>query len=404
MDANRRLSRDSAPVGSCAYVLELVRSGRAATRNELVAMSGMSRSTILQRVSQLLAAGLLREGSSSRSRGGRPPAALSFDERAGVIVAADLGASHGRVAVTDLAGRPLAERNEPIAIASGPDAVLGWLTATVSELLAEAGARPGDTLAAGVGLPGPVDVVSGRPVNPPIMPGWNGHPVAEALTSALGAPALVDNDVNVMALGEHRVRSGALDPLVFVKVATGIGAGVVIDGAVYRGLRGAAGDIGHIRAPVGSDAPCSCGGRGCIAALATGPAIAAALTAAGLGATGTTDVVRLVAEGSREASESVRDAGRLLGEVLAGVVSLLAPAAIVVGGELSAAREPLLAGIREVVYQRSLPLVTGDLQILPSALGARAGVVGAATLAIEHVVAPATVERLVAERGGARAA
>jgi predicted NBD/HSP70 family sugar kinase len=210
----------------------------------------------------------------------------------------------------------------------------------------------------------------------------------------LGAPTLVDNDVNVMALGEHRARAGELDPLAFVKVATGIGAGIVIDGSVYRGLHGAAGDIGHIRAPVGSDAPCSCGGRGCIAALASGQAIARELP----GASSTGDVVRLVAAGDRAAFDRVRDAGRLLGEVIAGMVSLLAPRAIVVGGELSAAREPLLAGIREVVYQRSLPLVTGDLQILPSLLGPRAGVTGAATLAIEDAIAPANVDRLVAER------
>jgi predicted NBD/HSP70 family sugar kinase len=389
---------DPAPVGSTAYVLALIRSGRASTRHDLVELTGMSRSTILQRVNVLLASGLVRESGPSRSLGGRPPTALMFNDRAGVVIAADLGASHGRVAVTDLSGRPLAERNEPIAISSGPDAVLSWLQSTAVELLAEAGARPSDTLATGVGLPGPVDVETGRPVNPPIMPGWSGYPVAEALTSALRAPARCDNDVNVMALGEHRARSGALDPMVFVKVATGIGAGIVIDGAVYRGMHGAAGDIGHIRAPVGSDASCTCGGKGCIAALAAGPAIAKALTAASIDASGTTDVVRLVAEGNRQAFDRVRDAGRMIGEVLAGMVTLLAPAAIVVGGELSAAREPLLAGIREIVYQRSLPLATGDLQILPSQTGARAGVVGAATLAIEHVVSPDSVEQLVAER------
>jgi predicted NBD/HSP70 family sugar kinase len=390
--------------GSPAHVLALIRSGEARTRNELIAVTGMSRSTVLQRVAVLLASGLVREGGASRSLGGRPPAALSFNERAGVVVAADLGATHGHVAVTDLEGAPLAERNEPIAIADGPETVLGWLRRTVARLLEEAGARSGDVMAAGVGLPGPVDFDAGRAVNPPIMPGWSGHPVAEELTSAFGAPALVDNDVNVMALGEHRARGGAIDPLAFVKVATGIGAGIVIDGRVYRGLHGAAGDIGHIRAPGGSDEPCTCGGRGCIAALASGSAVAGALTAAGVEASGTADVVRLVAAGDQEAFGRVRDAGRLLGEVLAGMVSLLAPRGIVVGGELSAAREPLLAGIREVVYRRSLPLVTGDLQIVPSVLESRAGVVGAATMAIEHVVAPASVDRLLAERGLAKAA
>jgi predicted NBD/HSP70 family sugar kinase len=392
------------PPGSAGHVLALIRSGHATTRTELIAATGMSRSTILQRVGVLLASELIREGASSRSRGGRPPAALSFNERAGVVVAADLGASHGHVAVTDLAGGTLAESNEQIAIADGPDTVLAWLHGTVVRLLAEAGARRADLLAAGVGLPGPVDVATGRPVNPPIMPGWSGYPVAATLTDALAAPALVDNDVNLMALGEHRALSGALDPLAFVKIATGIGAGIVIDGKLYRGLHGAAGDIGHMRAPVGSDAPCTCGGRGCIATLASGAAVAKALTAAGIDAAGTADVVRLVAHGDREAFDRVREAGRLLGEVLAGMISLLAPAGIVIGGELSAAREPLLAGVREVVYRRSLPLATGDLQIVPTVLESRAGVAGAATLAIEHVVSPAGVERLIAERASATAA
>jgi predicted NBD/HSP70 family sugar kinase len=399
--AATKLSRSAPPpASSVGYVLELIRDGVATTRNELIAVTGMSRSTVLQRVGLLVASDLVLEGAKSRSSGGRPPAALSFNEQGGPVLAADLGATHGRVAVTDLAGRSLAETEEAIEIAAGPEPVLDWLERTFRALIKQAGVNVRDVMAVGVGLPGPIDAERGRPVNPPIMPGWNDYPVAERLAKSFRAPALVDNDVNVMALGEHRAQQARLDPLVFVKVATGIGAGVVVDGRVYRGLHGAAGDIGHIRAPIASDVVCRCGNRGCIGALASGSAIARQLREDGLEASGSADVVRLVAEGDEQAFTRVREAGRLLGEVLAGVVSLIAPSAIVLGGQVAGAQEPLLAGIRAVVYQRSLPLVTRDLQIIPSVLGDRAGITGAATMAIEHVISPANVERLVTERTG----
>jgi predicted NBD/HSP70 family sugar kinase len=160
-------------------------------------------------------------------------------------------------------------------------------------------------------------------------------------------------------------------------------------------MHGAAGHIGHLRAPVASDVLCACGNRGCLTTLVSGTAVARQLSETGLEAHDSADVVRLVASGSFEAFEHVRQAGRILGETLALIVTMLAPQAIVVGGELAEAREPLLAGLREVVYQRSLPITTGDLQILPSELGARAGVVGAATLALDHVVSPENLARLV---------
>ena len=204
------------------------------------------------------------------------------------------------------------------------------------------------------------------------MPGWDGYPVADVLGERYGVPILVDNDVNIMALGEHRVSSADLEHMVFVKVATGIGAGVIANGRVYRGMHGAAGDIGHIRSSARSDTLCTCGNRGCVAALASGSSIARLLTADGLPVASSAEVVELVRQAEPRAIARVRDAGRLLGEALASVVSVLAPTAIVIGGEMAEAREPLLAGIRETIYQRSLPLATRELQITTSRLG-RAG-------------------------------
>lgn len=382
-------------------LLSLIRTGRAPTRNALMAATGLSRSTVLQRVGQLVDSGLVREHAAAPElpRAGRPPSVLSFNEQLGVVLAAGLGASHGHLAVADLAGRPLVEERGPVELDSGAAVVTEWLLTRFRELIARAGVAPGDVLAVGVGVPGRVDVAGDRTVA--IIPGWNGDPLQDRLGDAFGAPVLVDNDVKVMALGEYRAHAGRLDPLLLVKLATGIGAGLVIDGSLYRGLHGAAGHIGHMRVPMRSDTPCACGNRGCLNALVSGTAIARQLTAAGLEAADTADVVRLVAAGNYRAFEQVREAGRVLGEALAVIVSMLAPQAIVVGGELAEAREPLLAGLREVVYLHSLPIATGDLQILPSRLEGRAGVVGATALAVDHVVSPENLDRLIAERTGA---
>jgi predicted NBD/HSP70 family sugar kinase len=390
---------------SPGVILELIRGGHADTRNALIETTGLSRSTILQRLGVLIASGLVVEGAGSgrSSNGGRPPTVLTLNEDAGVVLAADLGARHARIAICDLGGRPLAEREERIAIADGPDTVLAWLIATLDGLLTEIERPARDVLSAGVGLPGPVDFATGRPISPPIMPGWDGYPVADVLAEHYDAPVLVDNDVNIMAVGEHHVYLAELEHLVFVKVATGIGAGVITNGRVYRGTHGAAGDIGHIRSIADSDVLCTCGNRGCVGALASGSAVARQLAAEGLSVSSAADVVALVAQAEPRAIARVRDAGRLLGEALASVVSVLAPTAIVVGGEMAEAREPLLAGIRETIYQRSLPLATRELAITTSRLGRRAGLVGAATMATEHALSPRRVDELVARRGGAHA-
>jgi predicted NBD/HSP70 family sugar kinase len=384
--------------GSAGTVLQLIREGRASTRAELMGATGLSRSTVMHRLGALLDAGLLREDpAAGRSSGGRPPAALTFNERLGVVLAADLGAAHGRLAVCDLAGTALAGREEPIQIADGPGPVLDWLGDALEALLAEAGSAPGDVLAVGVGVPGPVD--AGRPVSPPIMPGWDDHPVAADLAERFAAPVLLERDVNAMALGEHRRHWPQLRHMVYVKVATGIGAGIISDGELMRGSHGRAGDIGHLRAITPSEVLCTCGNRGCVGALASGSAIVRRLRDAGVEVGTSADVVALVREGHAEATHHVREAGRLLGAALAAVVGVVAPSAIVVGGELAGASEPLLAGLRESVYQRSSPLATRELRVLTSRLGARAGVVGAATLALEHVLAPANVDALLARRG-----
>jgi predicted NBD/HSP70 family sugar kinase len=373
-------------------LLSLVREGVAVTRADLARHTGLARSTVAQRVDALLASGLLIEAGGSASTGGRPPTMLAFNHKAGVVLVADLGATHSRIAITDLAGTPLAESAQDLDIALGPTEVLTRVAARFQELLGQTGRSAVDVRGIGIGVPGPVEFATGQPVNPPIMPGWDGFDVPAWFADRYTAPVLVDNDVNIMARGEHWVHWRHTSHLLLVKVGTGIGCGIVADGQIHRGARGAAGDIGHIRA-TNDDVICRCGNIGCLEAIAGGQALADRLSAAGADAANSRDVVRLVRDGNTTAIRMVRDAGRTLGEVLAGTVNFFNPAVIVIGGDIAEAHAQLLAGVREGILSRSLPLATRDLRIVPSRLGDRAGITGAAITAIEHVLSPEAVDR-----------
>ena len=227
------------------------------------------------------------------------------------------------------------------------------------------------------------------------MPGWNGFPIPRWFAGRYDAPVLVDNDVNIMALGEHWTHWRELEHLLYVKVGTGIGCGIVADRHIHRGAQGAAGDIGHIRIAGHDDVICRCGNAGCLEAVAGGRALAERLAEAGLDARTSRDVVRLVRAGEPLAIQIVRDAGRALGEVLAGAVNFFNPGAIVIGGDISDAHQQLLAGVREVAIRRSLPMATRDLRMVPSQLGDRAGVVGAAIMVIEHILDPEAIDKAI---------
>src|SRR5450830_10375 len=390
-----QLSRPAPRPTDVGGLFQLLRDGLPRTRADLALLTGQARSTVAARVDLLLASGLVAPAGEASSTGGRPPATFAFSPSTRILLAVDLGATHARLAVTDLASTVLAEHHEALAIADGPDAVLDRVAAIGTKLVEQAGRTMGELAAVGVGLPGPVEHSTGRPTNPPIMPGWDDADVPGMVRHLLGAPVLVDNDVNIMALGEHWAEFPDVDHLLFVKVATGIGAGVISDGAIRRGAQGAAGDLGHVAVPGGQDVICRCGNVGCLEALASGRAIAAKLTEAGLLATSGADVIALVRAGDVRASSAVREAGRDLGRVLATCVSMLNPSVIVIGGRMAEAGEHLLAGIREVVYGRSLPLATQHLSIVTSRTKGRAGIVGASTMVIDHVLSSDGLEALL---------
>ncbi|MFI2432040.1 ROK family protein [Streptomyces sp. NPDC018693] len=391
--------------GSAGDLLELVRSGRATTRGALQQATGLSRATVGQRLDRLFRAGWLREGAGGpvdSPLGGRPSITLEFDDAHAVVLAADLDTRHARAAVLTLTGELLAEHSGTLVIEDGPDIVLGELGGWFAELLEKAGHRADEVCGIGIAVPGPVDSETGRVVQPPIMPGWDGYDIRGRLSRAFGertgagpVPVLVDNDANLMAYGEQRTSYPDCSAFVLVKVSTGIGAGVVVDGSVFRGIDGGAGDIGHIRVPDGAEAMCRCGSYGCLAALASGGAVARRLAAAGVPAASGSDVRDLLTAGHPEAMALAREAGRRVGDVLATVVTLLNPGVLMIAGDL--AGTPFVTGVRELLYQRALPRSTAHLEVVTSRLGERAGLVGAGALVVEHLYAPERVEeRLLA--------
>jgi predicted NBD/HSP70 family sugar kinase len=379
-------------------LLHLIRSGRARTRGELGQVTGLARSTVAQRIDALKTAGLIVElDEAAPSTGGRPPSLLGFNAEAGLILAADLGAHHSKVSVSNLLAEPIADVTAEIDIDLGPIEVLAWLDQAFRGLLVEIGRPISEVRGIGIGLPGPVDFAHGMAVNPPIMAGWHMFSVAEHFRGLYEVPVLVDNDVNIMALGEYWVMEPKVEDFLFIKVGTGIGSGLILGGRLHRGAMGAAGDIGHIQT-TSDDAICRCGNYGCLEATAGGGAIAAHLRELGYDTSYARDVAKLVQEGNREATQRVRAAGRLIGQVLASTVNLLNPALIMVGGDMAKAESQLLAGIREVVYQRSTTLSTINLQLTVSSLGDLAGVTGAAAMVIEHIFAPSAIDHALADR------
>jgi predicted NBD/HSP70 family sugar kinase len=384
-------------------LFQILRDGRPRTRSELAEQMGLARSTVTLRIEALMELGLVGFVDDAVSTGGRPSSRIALKAGSKIVLGVDIGASHLRLAVTDLTGHRLQEDGRAIEVTQGPDAVLQAVVELASELLQASGRSMTDLLAIGIGLPGPVEHRTGRPINPPIMPGWNGFDVPGYLQAHFQVPVLVDNDVNIMALGERNVAWPNVDDLIFVKVATGIGSGIVSSGMLQRGADGVAGDIGHVRVHSGSGAPCHCGNTDCLEAVASGPAVASKLRALGLEASSSEDVVRLVGAGSTEAVHAVRQAGRDVGEVLSACISLINPAVIVIGGSMALTGEHFIAGIREVVYSRTMPLATQHLQIVQSTSGLDAGVLGASMLAIHHAMSPQRIDEMVSGLAGSQA-
>ncbi|ADG89584.1 sugar kinase [Thermobispora bispora] len=394
-------------------LLRLLRDG-GRSRAEIADLVELSRSKLNAELDRLIEMGLVEQAGLAASRGGRRSGMVRLSPHLR-FAAIDIGATSIDVAVTNGELEILGHIGEPADVRDGPVAVLDRAVTLLGKLQ-EQGVFT--TLhGAGIGVPGPVSFRDGVPVAPPIMPGWDRYPVREVISQELGCPAVVDNDVNLMAMGElHSGLAKQVEDFLLVKIGTGIGCGIVVGGKIYRGVSGSAGDIGHIR--VDDQGPtCKCGNTGCLEAYFGGAALAAEAVKIAprspylserLAATGeltAKDVAAAATLGDPAAIKLIRDGGRKVGQVLASLVSFFNPGLVIIAGGVARIGHVLLAEIRSVVYRRSLPLATGNLPIVLSELGDRAGVIGGARLITDHVfsASPSTTgPRITARRGAYR--
>lgn len=394
----RRMTARPANVDQ-ARLLRLLRDLGPQSRVALGDQVELSRSKLAVEIERLLETGLVVQDGLAASRGGR----RSHNVRIAPslrFLGVDIGATSVDAAVTNAELEVLGHLSEPLDVREGPVAVFERVLALAAKLREAGLAEHFD--GAGIGVPGPVRFPEGVPVAPPIMPGWDGFPIREVLSQELGCPVLVDNDVNLMALGEQQAGvARSVRDFLCVKVGTGIGCGIVVAGDVHRGVTGSAGDIGHIQVdPDGS--PCACGNTGCLEAHFGGNALvrdATALAQAGrsaelagrleaMGRLTPEDVSAAAGAGDTASLELIRLGGTRTGQVIAGLVSFFNPGMVVIGGGLTGLGHTLLASIRTQVYRQSLPLATGNLPIVLGELGQVAGVVGATRLISDHIFSP----------------
>ncbi len=385
-------------MASAGDLLQLIRGGTATSRSELARVTGLSRTAVSARLALLIGAGLVVEADELASTGGRPPSGLVFHAAAGVVLAAAVGRSRSQVAVFDLVGRELGASEVAHEVGAPPDVVMPVVAASLGSLLAELPVGPSGrppVLGTGISLPGTVDPVRGVSIDSPVMGGWDGVDLAGYLADVGPGRCFVGNDCDVLARSERLGHAAEFDDLIVLKASTGLGLGILAEGRIVQGTRGAAGEIGHTKVEAARGLHCRCGDTGCLETVAAGWAIVARLREQGRPVEHVRDLAALAASGDAEARAHLRDAGRLLGDTLAVAINLLNPAAVVLGGDMAAAFDVYAAGVRESVYARASALATRDLQFLPSTFGARAGLVGCAVMALDQVLSVRNIDALL---------
>jgi glucokinase-like ROK family protein len=390
------------PISTSEKVLvDLIRKYGEFSKSDLVAFTEYSRTKITSCIDSLLEKNIIAANTITEYTGGRRSKKFSLNGNFGLVAGIDIGATSIDLAIADFSGRLLVRYSEPASVKEGPIRILGRVCSLLENLIQDGGLSLKKLNGIGIGVPGPVDFSVGSLVSPPIMPGWDRYPIIQTVQQWFpSSNVVVDNDVNVMALGEFYQGAGkGVDNLIFVKIGTGIGAGIIGEGKIYRGSSGCAGDIGHIA--VDKNGPlCHCGNKGCLEAVAAGPAIAGrSLAAAQAGKSPilmkyyenngnvlrAEDVGNASREGDALAIEVIRDSGQFVGDVLAGLVNFYNPSMIVIGGGVSNLGDLLLSSIRQTVLRRSTPLATRDLLIVFSEIVTDAGVIGAINLAMDNI-------------------
>jgi predicted NBD/HSP70 family sugar kinase len=377
-------------------VLDQLRTAGLVSQAEIARRTGLSRATVSNIVRELRDSDWITvrssAGDATGHEGGRRRAGIALNQRAGLALALDFGHRHLRAAVADLGHTVLAEDHRALPADHGADDDLPLAADVVNELLAAVGAPRTAVIGAGMGLAGPVDPVTGEVRSPAILPGWVGVPARAAMSERLGVPVLVDNDANLGALGELTWGSGVgARHLLYVKAATGVGAGLILDGRLYRGSGGIAGEIGHVTVD-DRGALCQCGDRGCLETMAGSEALLSLLRSSYGRDITVADAIARAAGGDSGCRRIIADAGRAIGVAVAAACNVLAPERVVVGGTLAAAGAILLAPMRDVVRRHAMHTISANAGIVAGALGERAEVLGALALVLR------SADRLAARR------
>jgi len=367
-------------------VIALLRARGVVSQADIARETGLSRTTVSGVVAELRQQGVVVEaaddGARAEGRGGRPPVPISLSPSLGAVVGVDFGHSHVRVAVADLGHTVLAERERSLHVDPDAKVSLDLAAELVEEVLAEARVPRSTVLDVGMGVPGPVDRARGVVGSATVLAGWVGVRAAEELGARLRLPVEMDNDANLGALAEHTFGAGrGCSDLAYLKLSSGIGCGLIVNGRPYRGTAGTAGEIGHLRVDDG-DAFCYCGNRGCVETLASGCAIVEMLERSQRRSLTLPEVVAQAMDGHQACRRAIADAGRHIGVAVANLCNLLNPGRVVVGGALGQAGELLLAPLRDSFLRYAVRAAAESVEIVPAHLGERAEVLGALALAL----------------------
>ena len=388
-----------------ATVLDLVRRGRARSKPELQRATGLGRTIVVERVAQLLASGLVREGELGASTGGRAARELQINAEIGVVLVFYVNLKGVDVGVTDLTGQLLSRRHAESDFASGPEPLVDWLVETWADQLSELGRSGSDVWGIGGGIPAHIDFASGTLIDSPSLPAsWRGFPFRKHLSAAFGAPAWLDTDDNLLAVAELRTGNARdHENFIYVHADLALGCGIVTDGTLVRGAQGAAGNIGHITAYGADDTLCRCGRRGCVEAEFGGEALVrkamvASLSGESPGLQRQAEInLSAIGEAARQgdafAIELTRAAGYNIGRILAATINVMNPALLVVGGRLLETGTLFFASLREAILHHSLPFVTEGLTIQAVEHPQTAGLIGAANMVLDELFSPTELAR-----------
>lgn len=364
-------------------VVRAVRLAGSLTQAEIARSTGLSAATVSNIVRELRDNGTVQV--TSTSSGGRRARSVALSGDAGIVVGVDFGHSHLRVAVGNLAHQVLAEQSEPIDVDASASQGFDRAEQLVARLVESTGIDPEKVLGVGLGVPGPIDVETGTLGSTAILPGWSGINPRQELSDRLGVPVQVDNDANLGALGELVWGGGrGVKDLAYIKVASGVGAGLVIDGRIYRGPGGTAGEIGHITLDE-SGPVCRCGNRGCLETFTAARYVLELLRGSHGDGLTVPKMVQLAREGDPGCRRVIGDVGRHIGMGVASLCNLLNPSRVVLGGDLAEAGELVLGPIRESVSRYAIPSAAQRLSVVPGSLGARAEVLGALALVLSEM-------------------